>query len=76
MNETTIKGGSTYALNSNVGYRTKLFNRPTTFMLNLSTLTTTKYPVISSLARFDGSNDYVTICGQPFQARLTSTVEF
>ncbi len=45
-------------------------------MLNLSTLTTTKYPVISSLARFDGSNDNVTICGQPFQARLTSTVEF
>ena len=76
VNETTIKGGSTYALNSNVGYRTKLFNRPTTFMLNLSNLTATKYQVISSLARFDGSNHNVNIYGQPFQFRLTSTMEF
>jgi len=76
VNETTIKGGSTHALNSNVGYRTKLFNRPTTFTLNLSNRSATRYSVISSFALVDGRNHNVNIYGQPFQARLTSTMKF
>lgn len=71
-----VEGGSTFAVNSNTGYRTKIFNRPTTFMLNLSNVWATKYQVISSVGLANGANHNVEIYGQPFQARLTATMEF
>jgi hypothetical protein len=73
---TSIKGGATYAVNANAGYRTKVFNRPTTLMLNLSNLWATRYQVINSLALANGANHNLEIYGQPFQARLTATMEF
>ena len=73
---TSIKGGSTYGVNANAGYRTKLLRRPTTFMLNVSNLWATRYQVISSVGLANGANHNVEIYGQPFQARLTATTEF
>lgn len=72
----SIKGGSTYALNANAGYRTKFFKRTTTFNLNVFNLAATEYAVISSFALIDGRNHNVNIYGQPLSARLGVTVEF
>jgi outer membrane receptor protein involved in Fe transport len=73
---TCIKGGSSYAVHANAGYRAKLFRRPTTLMLNLSNLWATRYQVISSVGLANGANHNIEIYGQPFQARLTATMEF
>lgn len=73
---TSIKGGSSYALNLNAGYRTKIFNRPTTFNLNVFNLAATEYSEIGSFALVDGRNHNVNIYGQPLSARFGATVEF
>jgi outer membrane receptor protein involved in Fe transport len=73
---TSVKGGAAYAVNANLGYRTKIFSRPTTVMLNLSNLWANRYQVISSVALADGANHNLEIYGQPYQARLTASMEF
>lgn len=71
-----VKGGSTYAVNGSLAWRTKLFSRPASFNLNVANISATRYPILSSAALLDGSNNFRQYYGQPLSFRMTVSTEF